>query len=56
MTGIRNFVVGVNVKVASDEVAMRKEKTYVNKLNLAVVQVDLHPIVILQRSSLFIRF
>ena len=40
--GIRNFVVGVNVKVASDEVTMRKEKTYINKLNLALVQARLH--------------
>ncbi|KAF8352285.1 CRM1 C terminal-domain-containing protein [Amanita rubescens] len=37
--GIRNFVVGVTVKVASDEVAMRKEKTYLNKLNLALIQI-----------------
>lgn len=37
--GIRNFIVGVNVKVASDEVAMRKEKTYINKLNLTLVQI-----------------
>ncbi|KII89060.1 hypothetical protein PLICRDRAFT_160125 [Plicaturopsis crispa FD-325 SS-3] len=37
--GIRNFVVGVNVKVASDEVMSRKEKTYINKLNLALVQI-----------------
>ncbi|KAG5354205.1 Exportin-1 [Termitomyces sp. Mn162] len=37
--GIRNFVVGVTVKVASDEVAIRKEKAYINKLNLALVQI-----------------
>ncbi|KAF4615334.1 hypothetical protein D9613_003249 [Agrocybe pediades] len=37
--GIRNFVVGITVKVASDEVAFRKEKTYINKLNLALVQI-----------------
>lgn len=37
--GIRNFIVGITVKVASDEVAFRKEKTYINKLNLALVQV-----------------
>ncbi|PFH52443.1 hypothetical protein AMATHDRAFT_74235 [Amanita thiersii Skay4041] len=37
--GIRNFVVGVTVKVASDEISMRKEKTYVNKLNLALIQI-----------------
>ncbi|KAF9500336.1 hypothetical protein BDN71DRAFT_1440340 [Pleurotus eryngii] len=37
--GIRNFIVGVTVKVASDEATMRKEKTYLNKLNLALVQI-----------------
>jgi hypothetical protein len=37
--GIRNFVVGVTVKVASDEATLRKEKTYISKLNLALVQV-----------------
>jgi hypothetical protein len=37
--GIRNFVVGITVKIASDETTMRKEKTFVNKLNLALVQV-----------------
>jgi hypothetical protein len=42
IAGIRNFVVGVTVKVASDEVAMRKEKTYLNKLNLALIQVHIY--------------
>ncbi|KAF8911158.1 CRM1 C terminal-domain-containing protein [Gymnopilus junonius] len=37
--GIRNFIVGITVKVASDDVAFRKEKTYLNKLNLALVQI-----------------
>ncbi|KIL00134.1 hypothetical protein PAXRUDRAFT_822010 [Paxillus rubicundulus Ve08.2h10] len=37
--GIRNFVVGITVKVASDETTMRKEKTFINKLNLALVQI-----------------
>ncbi|TFY68891.1 hypothetical protein EVG20_g3368 [Dentipellis fragilis] len=37
--GVRNFVVGITVKVASDEATMRKEKTYINKLNLALVQI-----------------
>ncbi|THH33915.1 hypothetical protein EUX98_g342 [Antrodiella citrinella] len=36
--GIRNFIVGITVKVASDETMLRREKTYVNKLNLALVQ------------------
>ncbi|KXN82603.1 Exportin-1 [Leucoagaricus sp. SymC.cos] len=35
--GIRNFIVGVTVKVSSDEVSLRKEKTYLNKLNLALI-------------------
>ena len=39
MLGIRNFIVGVTVKVASDDTTLRKEKTYINKLNLALVQV-----------------
>lgn len=38
--GVRNFVVGITVKVASDEATLRKEKTYINKLNLALVQVS----------------
>lgn len=37
--GIRNFIVGITVKIASDEATLRREKTYVNKLNLALVQV-----------------
>ncbi len=37
--GVRNFVVGITVKIAADEATMRREKTYVNKLNLALVQV-----------------
>ncbi|TEB36228.1 hypothetical protein FA13DRAFT_1810834 [Coprinellus micaceus] len=37
--GIRNFIVGITVKVASDDVSLRKEKTYINKLNLALVQI-----------------
>lgn len=37
--GIRNFIVGITVKVASDETSLRKEKTYINKLNLALVQI-----------------
>src|ERR1700722_200508 len=37
--GIRNFVVGVTVRIASDETTLRREKTHLNKLNLALVQV-----------------
>jgi hypothetical protein len=46
--GIRNFIVGITVKVASDEVALRKEKAYINKLNLALVQVWLSSIRIIR--------
>lgn len=45
MQGIRNFVVGITVKVASDEATLRREKTYINKLNLALVQVCPRPTV-----------
>ncbi|KAJ7777019.1 CRM1 C terminal-domain-containing protein [Mycena metata] len=37
--GIRNFIVGETVKVASDDVSLRRERTYLNKLNLVLVQV-----------------
>ncbi|KAJ7613138.1 CRM1 C terminal-domain-containing protein [Roridomyces roridus] len=37
--GIRNFIVGETVKVASDEANLRRERTYINKLNLVLVQV-----------------
>lgn len=37
--GIRNFVVGVTVKIASEEANLRRERAYLNKLNLALVQV-----------------
>ncbi|KAN0141347.1 CRM1 C terminal domain containing protein [Lactarius tabidus] len=37
--GVRNFVVGITVKIASDEAILRREKTYINKLNLALVQI-----------------
>jgi exportin-1 len=43
--GIRNFIVGVTVKVSSDETSLRREKTYVNKLNLALVQVRQFPVI-----------
>jgi exportin-1 len=38
-TGIRNFIVGVIVKSSADEMTLRKEKAYVNKLNLILVQI-----------------
>ncbi|KAF7371257.1 hypothetical protein MSAN_00761500 [Mycena sanguinolenta] len=37
--GIRNFIVGETVKVASDDISLRRERTYLNKLNLVLVQV-----------------
>lgn len=36
---IRNFIVGVVVKTSSDDATLRKEKSYVNKLNLILVQI-----------------
>lgn len=38
-SGIRNFIVGVTVRIASEEVNLRRERAYLNKLNLALVQV-----------------
>lgn len=37
--GVRNFVINLNVQIASDEATARREKTYLNKLNMALVQV-----------------
>ena len=45
--GIRNFIVGIVVKISSDEQSMRREKSYMNKLNLALVQVCLFVDVVL---------
>ncbi|GAW01678.1 hypothetical protein LENED_003286 [Lentinula edodes] len=36
--GMRNFLITVTIEIASDEVTARKEKIYLNKLNLAMVQ------------------
>ncbi|KAI9273988.1 nuclear export factor CRM1 [Helicostylum pulchrum] len=36
---IRYFVVNVVVKVSSDEVSLSKERTYLNKLNMVLVQI-----------------
>ncbi|BEI79661.1 hypothetical protein CcaverHIS002_0101900 [Cutaneotrichosporon cavernicola] len=35
--GIRNFIVQVTVDVSSDETRMRREKSYLNKLNLVLI-------------------
>jgi hypothetical protein len=40
MLGIRNFIVQVTVDISSDEGRLRREKSYVNKLNLVLVQVS----------------
>ncbi|KAF8520214.1 CRM1 C terminal-domain-containing protein [Hysterangium stoloniferum] len=37
--GIRNFIVSLIMRIAADEAVVRKEKTYVNKLNLILVQI-----------------
>jgi exportin-1 len=36
---IRYFIVNVIVKVSSDEQSLVREKTYLNKLNMVLVQV-----------------
>ncbi|KAL9542786.1 hypothetical protein PS6_009626 [Mucor atramentarius] len=40
---IRNFIVNVIVKVSSDEATLRKEHTYINKLNMVLVQPESLP-------------
>lgn len=37
--GIRNFIVEMIIGASSDETTMRKEKTYLNKLNTTLIQV-----------------
>ena len=37
--GIRNFVVSTTLSVAADEENMRRQKVYLDKLNLLLVQV-----------------
>jgi len=39
-SAIRNFIVNVIVKVSSGEATLRKERTYINKLNMVLVQVS----------------
>ncbi len=43
LSGIRNFVVQTTVEVTSDETTMRKERAYVNKLNIVLVNVSYGP-------------
>ncbi|EJD46037.1 hypothetical protein AURDEDRAFT_113759 [Auricularia subglabra TFB-10046 SS5] len=37
--GIRNFIIGLIMTISSNETALRKEKTYINKLNMVLVQI-----------------
>lgn len=39
LAGIKNFTVEIIIRVSSEEHTMRRERSYVNKLNLALVQV-----------------
>lgn len=40
MIAIRYFIVNVIVKQSSDETTLAKERTYINKLNMVLVQVS----------------
>lgn len=42
--GIRNFIVGLTIKLASDETIVRRERAYLGKLNLILVQVCGYPL------------
>ena len=37
--GIKKYIVGLIIKTSSDQELMEKEKTYLNKLNMILVQV-----------------
>ena len=39
--GIRNFVSNLIIKLSSDEQLFRQERVYLNKLNIALVQVNI---------------
>lgn len=38
-SGIRNFIVGTIVEASKDDATLKREKSYVNKLNLILVQI-----------------
>lgn len=37
--GIKNYVVGLVIKMGSDEVSMQRDKVFLSKLNICFVQV-----------------
>ncbi len=37
---IKKYIVGLIIKNSSDEVTLNREKTYVNKMNLILIQVS----------------
>lgn len=39
LIGIRNYTVGLIVKLSSDEVTLQQQKTLLGKLNMVLVQV-----------------
>ncbi len=43
-TGIRNYVSNLIIKLSMDEVVFRKEKVFLNKLNVILVQVIHHSV------------
>ncbi len=40
MPGIRNFIVETILTQSSDEANLRKQKTYINKLDMTLIQVS----------------
>ncbi len=38
-TGIREFIVNIIIKNSSDDEALHKQRTYLNKLNMVLVQI-----------------
>ncbi len=54
--GIKKFIVGLIIKTSSDPITLEREKVYLNKLNMILVQVMLKTLLFNQKFTLFITF
>ncbi len=54
--GIKKFIVGLIIKTSSDPITLEREKVYLNKLNMILVQVMLKTLLLNRKFTLFITF
>jgi exportin-1 len=54
--GIKKFIVGLIIKTSSDPITLEREKVYLNKLNMILVQVMLKTLLFYRKFTLFITF